>query len=212
MADSDLAALLCSRLCHDLVSPVGAIQNGLEVLGDESGADMRDQVVELLASSTRQASDRLRFYRLAFGAGGAFGDVVDTAEAHSAVAGLLVGSRVTLDWSVRASRAEKRLMKGLLNLVLVGYECIIRDGTLSVALDGQGTAESLRVSAAAPRLNVQDSLRGALQGRKSADDLDPKTAPALLAADIFSAQGLMPVMEEDADGAGGVVHLRLKAS
>ena len=66
----DLAALLCSRVCHDVISPVGAIVNGLEVLEDEDDPSMRDVALELIKKSARSASARLQFCRLAFGAAG----------------------------------------------------------------------------------------------------------------------------------------------
>src|SRR5437588_10866895 len=84
----DLASLLCSRLCHDLMSPVGALNNGIELLADEQDPEMRDKCLELLADSARASANKLRFFRLAFGAAGGFADEVDTREAEAALAGL----------------------------------------------------------------------------------------------------------------------------
>jgi histidine phosphotransferase ChpT len=75
----DFASLLCSRLCHDLLSPVGAMANGLELLADEKDPGMRDQVMGLLADSSTSTANKLKFFRLAFGAAGGYGDEVDTA-------------------------------------------------------------------------------------------------------------------------------------
>src|SRR5262245_66554930 len=96
--DTLLANLLCSRLCHDLVGPVGAIGNGLEVLADEDDAEMRRQAIELLTFSAEEASRRLKFYRLAFGAAGGGEVALSLGEAREASRGLLTGGQVGLDW------------------------------------------------------------------------------------------------------------------
>ena len=78
----DLASLLCSRLCHDLLSPVGALNNGLELMADEQDPEMRERCLELLNESARASANKLKFFRLAFGAAGGFGDAIDTREAQ----------------------------------------------------------------------------------------------------------------------------------
>ena len=75
----DLASLLCSRLCHDLLSPVGALSNGLELLSSEDDPEMRDRCVELLEQSATISTNKLKFFRLAFGAAGGFGERVEVA-------------------------------------------------------------------------------------------------------------------------------------
>src|SRR3569623_1784354 len=95
----DLASLLCSRLCHDLMSPVGALINGIELLADEQDPDMREKCLELLADSARASANKLKFFRLAFGAAGGFGEEIDTREARAALEGLFgENNKVTLGW------------------------------------------------------------------------------------------------------------------
>src|SRR5712675_2138757 len=97
----DFASLLCSRLCHDLLSPVGAMNNGLELLAEESDPEMRERCLELLVESARTSANKLKFFRLAFGAAGGFGDVVDTREAKAAIEGLLGdNARIEIGWLV----------------------------------------------------------------------------------------------------------------
>src|SRR5919112_1394852 len=97
----DLASLLCSRLCHDLMSPVGALNNGIELLADETDPDMREKCLELLADSARASANKLKFFRLAFGAAGGFGESVDTHEARTALAGLFGSDgRTEVGWMV----------------------------------------------------------------------------------------------------------------
>jgi len=100
----DLASLLCSRLCHDLMSPVGALNNGIELLGDETDPEMREKCLELLADSARATANKLKFFRLAFGAGGGFGEEIDTSEAQAALEGLFgAEGKVQLGWVVESA-------------------------------------------------------------------------------------------------------------
>src|SRR5215210_1654467 len=116
----DLASLLCSRLCHDLMSPVGALNNGIELLADESDPEMRDKCLELLADSARASANKLKFFRLAFGAAGGFGSSVETREARTALEGLFGGERrIELSWMVAEEKLPKGAVKLLLNLALL---------------------------------------------------------------------------------------------
>src|ERR1039458_4522689 len=99
LAPMDLAALLCSRICHDVISPVGAIVNGLEVLEDEKDPEMRAVATDLIKKSAASASARLQFCRLAFGAAGSLGASVDTGDAESVTRGLIANDRTALVWN-----------------------------------------------------------------------------------------------------------------
>src|ERR1700741_2086116 len=114
----DFASLLCSRLCHDLLSPVGALNNGIELLADEHDPDMRARCLELLAESARASANKLKFFRLAFGAAGGCGDAVDTREARAASEGMFGGpeGRIQLGWLVSEPSLPKGAIKILLNL------------------------------------------------------------------------------------------------
>src|SRR3954467_6184142 len=115
----DFASLLCSRLCHDLMSPIGAFNNGIELLADETDPDMREKCLELLADSARASANKLKFFRLAFGAGGGFGDQIDTHEAEAALEGLFGPERrIELGWVVADDKLPKVAVKVLLNLAL----------------------------------------------------------------------------------------------
>lgn len=189
MSDSDFAALLCSRICHDLVSPVGAMANGIEILADESDEDMRGEVLKLLEHSARQTSNRLQFFRMAFGAGGGFGQMVGLRDAEKAVRGYFQDSKITLDWAPQVTELRKEALKVLLNLILVAGDAIIRDGKLVVeAVDG---AEGLRleVRAEAERLTLSEQMIQALNGDVNAAELDAKTAPAYLATSAAAQLG-----------------------
>jgi histidine phosphotransferase ChpT len=127
----DFASLLCSRLCHDLLSPVGALNNGLELLADETDPAMRQRCMDLLAESARTSANKLKFFRLAFGAAGGFGDQVDTREARAAIEGLLADNkRLEVQWLVEAAQLPKPAAKALLNLAMIGGDALVRGGSL----------------------------------------------------------------------------------
>ncbi len=134
----DLAALLCSRVCHDIISPVGAINNGLELL-DEGGAD--DDAMDLIRSSAHNASVRLKFARLAFGASGSVGASIDTGEAEKAVHDFASADNKTeIEWNGPRAIVAKNKVKLLLNLFLVAYGAIPRGGSISIVLEDLETA------------------------------------------------------------------------
>ena len=119
MKSHDFASLLCSRLCHDLLSPIGALNNGIELLSDEHDPEMRARCLDLLGESARASANKLKFFRLAFGAAGGFGDQVDTREARVAVDGLFGSDgRIQLGWMIDEPSMSKAALKILLNLIL----------------------------------------------------------------------------------------------
>lgn len=142
--DLQLAALLCSRVCHDLISPVGAIANGLEVLNDDDDEMMREHAMSLIESSAQQASAKLQFARLAFGAAGTAGDHIDVGDARQVTLGLLKSGKIELQWPTDNQVLPKDAVKLLLNLILIGMDSIPRGGSLrvsSVTDDGDLTLE-----------------------------------------------------------------------
>lgn len=133
LGGADLAALLCSRVCHDIISPVGAINNGLELL-DEGGAD--EDAMDLIRTSALNASVRLKFARLAFGASGSVGASIDTGEAEKAVRDFVGADRKTeVTWTGPRAIIPKNKVKLLLNLFLVAYGAIPRGGTMDITLE-----------------------------------------------------------------------------
>jgi histidine phosphotransferase ChpT len=133
LAGPDLAALLCSRVCHDVISPVGAINNGLELL-DEGGAD--SEAMDLIRTSALNASVRLKFARLAFGASGSVGASIDTGEAERAAKDFAAAEKKTeVVWIGQRSIIAKNRVKLLLNLFLIAYGSIPRGGTLEVTME-----------------------------------------------------------------------------
>jgi histidine phosphotransferase ChpT len=154
----DLVALLCSRMCHDVISPVGAIVNGLEVLEDENDPAMRDFALDLIRKSARQASARLQFARLAFGAAGSAGASIDLGDAEQVARGLFQDDKVALTWSAPRARLPKNKVKLLLNLLITAMNAIPRGGVMDVAVTGvagMGDAPTVAFTLKATGLNAR---------------------------------------------------------
>lgn len=177
----DLASLLCSRLCHDLLSPVGALSNGLELLSDETDPEMRQRCFELLEQSAKTSADKLRFFRLAFGAAGGFGDAVPVAEARQLVDALAGGSgRVAVNWMFGVDTLAKPAVKALLNLALIGLDALVRGGTLDIGVEVRDNVAEIVVRATGQRVAFDAAIGQALEGTLPAAELSSRTAPAAM--------------------------------
>ncbi len=184
MKELDFAALLCSRLCHDLISPVGAISNGIEILGEEEDEEMRVEVMKLIELSASQTSNRLKFYRLAFGAAGGVASRVPVRAVHSAAASLFEGTPINLQWNSEVGEISKNIVKLVLNLVLIASESLIRGGDLTVNLAENRGEINITVSATAERYIMQEKVIKMLCGEITNTEGDPKIAPAYLVANV----------------------------
>jgi histidine phosphotransferase ChpT len=135
----DLAALLCSRVCHDIISPVGAINNGLEVLDEENGEEMKAFAFDLIRKSARQASAKLQFARLAFGAAGSAGAEIDIGDAEKVARGFMEGEKASFEWTAPRALMPKNQVKLILNLVLLAVAAVPRGGLIKVTIAGEPT-------------------------------------------------------------------------
>ncbi len=160
----DLAALLCSRVCHDVISPVGAIANGLEVLESEKDPDMRGFAMDLIKKSTGVASARLQFCRLAFGAAGSAGASIDTGDAEQVARGLIGDDKIKLVWNATRSLLPKNKVKVILNLVLIASQAVSRGGVIEVTIEGMDNAMTLKVTASGHNAKLQSHTPHLLSG------------------------------------------------
>jgi histidine phosphotransferase ChpT len=185
----DLASLLCSRLCHDLLSPVGALNNGIELMADEQDPEMRERCLELLAESAKASAAKLKFFRLAFGAAGGFGEEIDTREARLAIEGLFgAEKKIELGWMVGPDKMPKEAVKVLLNLALVAGDALVRGGRLDVGAERGPGATEIVIRAEGPRLLLDPSLRQTLE-RGAAGTVEPRAAGAWLAHALIQQAG-----------------------
>jgi histidine phosphotransferase ChpT len=154
----ELAALLCSRVCHDLISPVGAIVNGLEVLDDNPKPDDREFALDLIRKSAKTASARLQFCRLAFGAAGSSGAQIDLGDAENMARGHLEDNKTKITWNLPRALLPKNKVKLLLNMMIIAQQTIPRGGVLTVDQVGDGEATGFRVAAAGVNARLPSSI------------------------------------------------------
>ena len=166
----ELAALLCSRVCHDLISPVGAIVNGLEVLDDNPKPEDRDFALDLIRKSAKTASARLQFCRLAFGAAGSSGAQIDLGDAQTMARGHIEDAKTTIAWNLPRLLLPKNRVKLLLNMLIIAQQTIPRGGTLTVDPIGEGEAMSFRVAATGLNARVPQNIADMLSGQSHAGD------------------------------------------
>lgn len=151
LSATDLAALLCSRVCHDIISPVGAINNGLELL-DEGGAD--EDAMALIRASARNASARLQFARIAFGAAGSAGMQIDTGDAEAVAKAFIANEKPELEWIGARALLPKNKVKLLLNLILVANSTIPRGGKITVRLENTDTEPKFTLTSTGKMIRV----------------------------------------------------------
>ncbi len=207
-ASLDLASLLCSRLCHDLLSPVGAMSNGLELLAEEKDPEMRKRCMELLEQSAKASADKLKFFRLAFGAAGGFGETVAVEEPRALVDALIAANaRITANWSLGVAILPKPAVKILLNLAHIGIDALVRGGTLDIGAESRGGASEIVIRAAGPKIAFDPAIGQALDGSLPGADLSSRTAPAWMLHQLAvrGGGGLQYALSEEALVMGAVL-------
>jgi histidine phosphotransferase ChpT len=186
----DLAALLSSRVCHDVISPVGAIVNGLEVLEEEKDQEMRGHALALIKSSAQEASSRLQFCRLAFGAAGSKGSSIDTGDAENVARQLLADERTRLHWNVPRVLLPKNKVKLLLNLCLIADASIPRGGDISISAKGDDDDMSFHVQAKGVNARVTPGVASLLSGEPEDGSVDARAIQAYYAGLVARSCGL----------------------
>jgi histidine phosphotransferase ChpT len=144
---TDLAAMLCSRVCHDLINPVGAIGNGLEVLSDPTQGAMAEGAQELIANSAKHARAKLEFARLAYGASSTAGTDFDTRECERVAKLLFEIEKADLDWQVPLILLPKHKAKLLMNMLLIASQAVPRGGLVTATVEGSAGNENFRFTA-----------------------------------------------------------------
>ncbi len=189
-SQTDLAALLCSRLCHDMLSPVGALSNGLELLADEKDPEMRDKCVELLEQSAKISTDKLKFFRLAFGAAGGFGDAVPIEEARDVITALASDAKgVELNWALTENSLPKPAVKVMLNLAQIALDALVRGGKLDIGAEMRDGNAEIVARAQGERIAFDEVIGQALQGELPPSELSSRTAAAHMIALVAEELG-----------------------
>jgi histidine phosphotransferase ChpT len=155
LTPGELAALLCSRICHDVISPVGALNNGLELL-DEPGAEA--DALNLIKISARNASARLQFARIAFGAAGSAGSQIDTGDAEQVATAFMANEKSNLVWKGQRAYLPKAVVKLILNMILIANGSVPRGGVLDVELPSAENDNTVMVKATGPMIRMSDKF------------------------------------------------------
>ncbi|HMA73667.1 MAG TPA: histidine phosphotransferase family protein [Xanthobacteraceae bacterium] len=195
----DLAALLCSRVCHDLISPSGAIVNGLEVLEESKDEETRSFALELIKKSAKTASARLQFCRIAFGAAGSASAQVDLSDAENVARGFIEDEKVKLSWNLPSTLLPKNRVKLLLNMILVAAQSIPRGGIVAVDGDGPPEAMTFRISACGLNARISQAVPGLLAGRPENGALDAHAIQPFYTGLLGRASGLVVSIEANGD-------------
>ncbi|APW73135.1 histidine phosphotransferase family protein [Sphingopyxis granuli] len=185
----DFASMLASRLCHDLLSPVGAFANGLELLADEQDAEMRARVFDLLEQSARTSANKLKFFRLAFGSAGGFGDAVPPDEAKAAIEGIMADRPIELNWMIADEPLPKPAVKIILNLALILVDALVRGGRLDIGCEKAGEGIEIALHAEAERILVDADVERLLSEGEGAAAMTSRTAPAALVQAVAAQNG-----------------------
>ena len=198
LSDLDLAALLCSRVCHDVISPVGAIANGLELMDDpDVNAEMKETALDMVRSSAKTATAKLKFCRIAFGASGSAGASIDLGEAGETAKDFVGAEKTKLDWQAPRENRPKAEVKLLLNMLLLAMAGIPRGGTVTVSVDGR----NFKVRAQGERAKLPQAQVDVLNGGGTIEALDARLVQPYYARAIARAAGLHLTMNMDGEDA-----------
>lgn len=198
LSDLDLAALLCSRVCHDVISPVGAIANGLELYDDpEMDEETKRTALDMVRSSARTASAKLKFCRIAFGAAGSAGAAIDMAEAGEIATAFVGDEKVKLDWQAPRENRPKQQVKLVLNMMLIAIAAIPRGGTVTIQVEG----DSFTARAAGDRAKIPEPQGAVLAGTADFAAMDARMVQPYYARILAESAGLRLTLATDGDNA-----------
>jgi histidine phosphotransferase ChpT len=196
LSDLDLAALLCSRVCHDIISPVGAIANGLELMDDpETDEDLKATALDMVRNSAKTATAKLKFCRIAFGASGSAGAHIDMGEAGETAKGFVGEEKVRLEWLAPRENRPKAEVKLLLNMLMLALAGIPRGGVVTVTAEGR----SFAVKARGERAKVPQAMADVLLGTVDLDTLDARLVQPYYAKIMAESAGLALAMAMEGD-------------
>ncbi|MEP1231376.1 MAG: histidine phosphotransferase family protein [Litorimonas sp.] len=176
LTPSSLSALLCARICHDLISPVGALSTAIEILDDESNSDMHDDALNLVRNSSKQANAKLKFLRLAFGAGGSAPGIISVKEIQTLSQDMFAQGKASLLWQISDVGIDKSQARLLLNMIMIGMQAVPRGGevVISQANRSDGATE-LTIAATGPRARLELAVERTLIGKAPEDGFDGRS-------------------------------------
>jgi len=175
LTPSSLAALLSARICHDLISPIGALGTAIEVLDDEANVDMHEDAMGLVRLSSRQAGAKLRFLRLAFGSGGSAPGIIGMEDLKSLTADMYEGGKAAISWGNCVDGLEKNTARLLLNLVMLAVQSVPRGGDVVISATDANGAATISLAATGPKSRLDAAVEKTLAGKSPEDGFDGRT-------------------------------------
>jgi histidine phosphotransferase ChpT len=176
-----LVALVSSRICHDLVSPIAALTTAIDILDDDHGADMREQAMDLIRSSASQAAVKLEFMRTTFGGGTIGVGDTDLTDIKKLAERFFATQKPELKWNLSVVIVPKAAARILMNLLLVGLDCLPRGGVLDVSGEHVGDKLSVSICATGTRASLKPAVRAALAGELPEGGFDGRSIQPYLA-------------------------------
>lgn len=198
---SDLGALLCSKVCHDIISPVGAITNGLELMEEDIDGSMRDMAMDLIKRSATQASAKLKFARIAFGAAGSAGAEIDTGDAEEVAQGYMVAEKADLEWTITRQYLPKNQVKLILNLLMLALNCVPQGGKIVISMEGNAEKPNYKIFCSGMKARVAESVGELVQGMPEDPPVDAHTVQAYYTGLLARLSGLSVSMKMEGEDA-----------
>lgn len=195
----DFAALVTSRVCHDVISPVGAIVNGLEVLEEDKDGAMQEFALDLIRKSAKQASARLQFARLAFGAAGSAGAAIDLADAEAVSKGMFQDDKINLTWSAPRALMPKNKVKLLLNLVTLAASAIPRGGVINVEITGEDDDAAFTLTSQGQNARIPNHAEHLLAGEEVEGGITAHAIQPFYTGEVARAAGMTVAFEIEGD-------------
>jgi len=192
--------LLCAKLCHDLVSPVGAVSNGVELLRD-MGPEDAAEILDLIEDSSGKAAERLKYFRVAYGLAA---DAVRTdVEAKALAVAMFGGHAISIDWPTDpaiATPLNELDIKLVLNMLLLAAEALPRGGTIAVRLVEDGAALGVELVARGEGAVLAPELAAGLASDADVAGLTPRTVQGFFTARYARSRGGALAADSGADG------------
>jgi len=181
LTPTSLSSLLCARICHDLISPIGALGTAVEILDDKDNVDMHEDALQLVRTASRQASAKLKFLRLAFGAAGSAPGVVATSEITQLSNDMFADSKPELAWDIEQDGIDKNHARILLNLIMLAVQAAPRGGTVTITGRGQDPSTDFTLVSDGPKARLDPAIAKAISGKAPEDGFDGRSIQPLYA-------------------------------
>ncbi len=191
----DLSAMLCSKVCHDVINPVAAMENGFQLLDMDQKPESREEAMKLIRHSAEQATAKLKYARIAFGSSGSPTAQVDVGDAGE-LGKQLFEPDVTVEFSIPRTLLPKNRVKLLLNMMLIAAGSVPRGGAMKVSPIGEGEKMGFTVSVAADRVRVQPVVESLLAGTP-AEPVSAQTIQPFYTGVLAREQGMRVTLSAD---------------